>query len=178
MSALMLVLLGIALGQLRHPKGSTIEPKPKVDTLFLHDTIDNPRPVSDPSSEKITGIKRIPFPVYVQDSSALLKVDSLLARIADLEIVNDSLVMTLKRTQIRYTSPQFQAWVSGYDPSLDSIKIFQTKEIITKEIPVIKKVKPKWGMGFSAGMVTTIKDGKVIAAPGIEFGIHRNILSW
>lgn len=156
MSALMLVLLGIALGHLRHQKGSTIEYVTKVDTLVIHDTIS------------------VIEPVYIKQRI----VDSILVAATDTIIRNDTTFVTLPKQQRMYQSPQFYAWVSGYNPSLDSIRLFQSKEIITKEIPVIKKVKPKWGMGFSAGMVTTIKDGKVIAAPGIEFGIHRNILSW
>lgn len=135
-------------------------------------------PLSEPKPEVVTKILRIPYPVEIRDSTALSQIDSLLGKIASLENQNDSLFLVLKRVQKEYRSPQFHAWVSGYDPKLDSIKLYQTTKIINKEIPVIQKVKPKWGIGFSAGVISTIQDGRVIAAPGVEFGIHRNILSW
>lgn len=131
-------------------------------------------PLSEPKPEVITKILRIPYPVEIQDSTALSQIDSLLGKIASLENQNDSLFLVLKRVQKEYRSPQFHAWVSGYDPKLDSIKLYQTTKYITKEIPVIQKQRSRWGVGIQAGYGA----GKEGLSPYIGVGVSYNLLSW
>lgn len=173
-AAVLLIALGIAIGSSRHQKGSPIDPKPKVDTLSVKDSTMISEPLSEPKPETITKILRIPYYVEIQDSTALSQIDSLLVEIASLERQNDSLFLVMKRVQREYMSPQFHAWVSGYDPKLDSIKLYQTTKVVTKEIPVIKKEKSRWGMGVQVGYGAS-KNG---LSPYVGIGVSYDLLSW
>jgi hypothetical protein len=144
-------------------------PMPKVDTLFIRDTNSFTEPKKEPSPDVL--IKEIPVPVYVADSTA---IDSLLNECARLERVGDSLQLVLLRVQRHYSDSTFDAWVSGVDPRLDSIKTYQTNKIITKEIPVIQEKKTRWGLAVQAGMGAG-KDG---LTPYVGFGMSYNLLEW
>lgn len=163
------ILLGFLVGQ-RHHRESRGEPvTPKVDTLFIRDTNTFTEPKTEPSAQVVT--KEIPIPVYLADST---KIDSLLNECARLERIGDSLQLVLLRVQRHYSDSTFDAWVSGVDPSLDSIKTYQTTRVITKEIPVIQVKKTRWGIGIQGG-VTIGKDG---LSPYLGFGGQYNIASW
>lgn len=154
----------------RIPKKSPGEPPtPRVDTLFIRDTNTFTDPKSDPSPDVL--IKEIPVPVYVADSTA---IDSLLNECARLERVGDSLRLVLLRVQRHYSDSTFDAWVSGVDPILDSIKTYRTKMVITREIPVIQVKRTRWGIGVQAGAGVG-KDG---LTPYVGVGVSYNILSW
>lgn len=163
------VLIGFLIGQ-QHPQKSPVEPKSeKVDTLFIRDTNSFTEPPKEPSPDVV--IKEIPVPVYVADSSA---IDSLLNECARLERVGDSLRLVLLRVQRHYSDSTFDAWVSGIDPRLDSIKTYQTNMVITKEISVPVKVRSRWGLGIQAGYGAS-KDG---LSPYIGVGVSYNVMSW
>ena len=163
------VLIGFFIGQ-QHPQKPPVEPNAeKVDTLFIRDTNSYTEPPKEPSPDVL--IKEIPVPVYVADSSA---IDSLLNECARLERVGDSLRLVLLRVQRHYSDSTFDAWVSGVDPRLDSIKTYQTNMVITKEIPVIQVKKTRWGLGVNAGYGV----GQGGLTPYIGIGVSYNILSW
>lgn len=168
------VLIAIAaaacLGFLAGHRCRRIEPvEPptiKADTLFIRDTSSFTEPKYEPSPEVL--VKEIPVPVYVADSSA---IDSLLNECARLERVGDSLKLVLLRVQRHYSDSTFDAWVSGVDPRLDSIKTYQTNMVITKEIPVIRVKRTRWGLGVQAGM-GACKDG---LTPYVGVGVSYNL---
>ena len=163
------VLIGFLIGQ-QHPQKPPVEPNTeKVDTLIIRDTNSFTEPPKEPSPDVL--IKEIPVPVYVADSSA---IDSLLNECARLERVGDSLQLVLLRVQRHYSDSTFDAWVSGVDPRLDSIKTYQTNMGITKAIPVIQVKKSRWGLGIQAGYGAS-KDG---LSPYIGVGVSYNVLSW
>ena len=161
-------MVGFIIGQ-KHPQKLPVEQiKKKVDTLFIPDSNIYTEPKKEPSPDVL--IKEIPVPVYVADSSA---IDSLLNKCARLERVNDSLQLVLLRVQRHYSDSTFDAWVSGIDPRLDSIKTYQTNMVITKEIPVIQVKKTRWGLGVNAGYGV----GQGGLTPYIGIGVSYNILS-
>ena len=163
------LMVGFIIGQ-KHPQKLPVEQiKKKVDTLFIPDSNIFTEPKKEPSPDVL--IKEIPVPVYVADSSA---IDSLLKECARLERVGDSLQLVLLRVQRHYSDSTFDAWVSGVDPRLDSIKTYQTNMVITKEIPVIQVKKSRWGLGIQAGYGAS-KDG---LSPYIGVGVSYNVLSW
>lgn len=151
----------------RNAPGET--PTPKVDTLFIRDTNSFTEPKKEPSPDVL--IKEIPVPVYVADSSA---IDSLLSECARLQRSGDSLQLVLLRVQRHYSDSTFDAWVSGVDPRLDSIKTYQKNMVVTKEIQVIQVKKTRWGLGVQAG-ATAGKDGVI---PYVGVGVSYNILTW
>ena len=169
MGIVVAILIGFLVGR-RCPRNVPGEPQtPRVDTLFIRDTNSFTEPKKDPSPDVL--IKEIPVPVYVADSSA---IDSLLNECARLERVGDSLQLVLLRVQRHYSDSTFDAWVSGVDPRLDSIKTYQTNMVITKEIPVIQVKKTRLGLGVQAG-VGAGKDG---LTPYLGVGVSYNLLSW
>ena len=160
---------GMLLSRFCSNRGAVGEVVVQTDTLFIRDTNTFTEPKSDPSPDVL--IKEIPVPVYVADSSA---IDSLLNECARLERVGDSLRLVLLRVQRHYSDSTFDAWVSGVDPRLDSIKTYQTNMVITREIPVIQVKKTRWGLGVQAGAGVG-KDG---LTPYVGVGVSYNILSW
>lgn len=166
---ILLMLIGILMVQKYRQKTPVEPPEIKVDSLFIRDTNSFTEPQKEPSPDVL--IKEIPVPVYVADSSA---IDSLLNECARLERVSDSLQLVLLRVQRHYSDSTFDAWVSGIDPRLDSIKTYQTNMVITKEIPVIQVKKTRWGLGVHAG-VGAGNDG---LTPYIGIGVSYNVLSW
>ena len=74
-----------------------------------------------------------------------------------------------------YQDSTYQAWVSGYKPSLNSLRIFQPITTITHTITnteVQYKTK-RWGIGVQAGVGLTPNKGESY----MGIGIHYNILS-
>ena len=62
----------------------------------------------------------------------------------------DTAAVTIPITSRTYSTPEFTATVSGYQPSLDSITIHAPRTIITNNPPAAKS-KP-WGIGIAAGI--------------------------
>lgn len=168
-----LFMVGFIIGQKHSQKLPVEQIKKKVDTLFIRDTNSFTEPKKEPSPDVI--IKEIPIPVYVADSSA---IDSLLNECARLKRVGDSLQLVLLRVQRHYSDSTFDAWVSGIDPRLDSIKTYQTNMVITKEIPVIQVKKTRWGLGIHAGFGAGLTGTHVYYTPYVGVGLSYNILSW
>ena len=166
-------MVGFIIGQKHLQKLPVEQIKKKVDTLFVRDTNSFTEPKKEPSPDVI--IKEIPIPVYVADSSA---IDSLLNECARLKRVGDSLHLVLLRVQRHYSDSTFDAWVSGVDPRLDSIKTYQTNMVITKEIPVIQVKKTRWGLGIQAGFGAGLTGTHVYYTPYVGVGLSYNILSW
>lgn len=102
----------------------------KTDTSTLRDTIRDsiPYPVYE------TVIQTVPelFPVYIT-----LEGDT----------VREPIFVPIPVTQKEYLTDDYHAWVSGYNPSLDSIDVFQ------KTIYITEKVKTRrWGIGLTTGL--------------------------
>lgn len=63
-------------------------------------------------------------------------------------IIYDSIDVDIPISQKYYESEDYKAWVSGYEPSLDSIKVYQ-KTIEIKE--TIMKTSSRWNIGVFGG---------------------------
>lgn len=101
----------------------------KTDTFIHVDTIRDsiPYPVYE------TVIQTVPeiFPIYIT-----LEGDT----------VREPIFVPVPVTQREYRTDDYHAWVSGYNPSLDSIDVFQKTMYITKRQPA-----RRWGIGVSTG---------------------------
>jgi len=113
----------------RHTNRAGGELVGKNDTLILHDTIRDsiPYPVYE------TVIQTVPeiFPIYIT-----LEGDT----------VREPIFVPVSITQKEYLTDDYHAWVSGYNPSLDSIDIFRKTMSITK-----RQSSRRWGIGITAG---------------------------
>ncbi len=88
----------------------------------------------------------------------------------------DSTTVILPITQKVYKDSTYEAWVSGYMPALDSIKVFQPVTTITNTITqteVRYKIK-RWGLGVQVGVGFT--PSKI--EPYIGIGVSYNLFSW
>jgi hypothetical protein len=64
---------------------------------------------------------------------------------------HDSALVEIPITSKHYQSPEYDAWVSGFEPSLDSIKVYQKTQVITE---TITRMKPpnKWELDLVGGI--------------------------
>lgn len=134
------------------------------DTITIHDTLVDLHPI--PKDSIIVKYKTITLPAKHDTTQK----DQL---IVQLDTIKDSIYVTLPISQKEYEDSTYHAWVSGYQPSLDSIAIFQKTTIITNTNTIYKT--KRWGVGVQAG-VGLSSDKKVV--PYIGIGVHYNIFSW
>ena len=76
------------------------------------------------------------------------------------EVVFDTIRVRLPIESKHYTAESYDAWVSGYEPSLDSIKVYQ------------REVKPKqsrWSIGLQGGVGMTPKGLQPYIGIGIGY---------
>lgn len=143
-------ILGFLLGRIC-PQNKPVELiKERVDTLVIRDTIK--------VTEAVSVTKRV--------------VDSIPYLVTDTLRMRDTLYVFLEREQIRWEDSFSVVYASGVNPQVDSVIHYSKEQIITKEIPVIKKTR--WGLGVQAG----VGAGKGGLTPYVGVGLSYNLLSW
>lgn len=85
----------------------------------------------------------------------------------------DSVSVEIPITQKHYADSTYSAWVSGYDPCLDSIKVYPRTEVVTITKQIQDKPK-RWGIGIQGG----VGYGKGGFTPYIGVGVQYNIIRW
>ena len=76
------------------------------------------------------------------------------------EVVFDTIRIRLPIESKHYTAESYDAWVSGYEPSLDSIKVYQ------------REVKPKqsrWSIGLQGGVGMTPRGVQPYVGIGVAY---------
>ena len=136
----------------RHPNVQV-----QIDTTVIHDTIYIDKPVL----QKVAVTDTLRLPVLTRDTLML----------------HDTVLVHLPIEQRQYGDPRYTAWVSGYRPQLDSIRIYQQTEYITKEVKKVTKPK-RWGIGLQAGYGVSFSNKQSQATPYIGIGSSYNILTW
>ena len=116
-------------------------------------------------------------PVYI----AKRIVDTLRVPVTDTIRERDTLYLSLPREQRTYADTAYRAWVSGYDPALDSIRIFAPVRCVTvtekERVPV--EVSRRWSLGVTAGYgAVADPSGSIRLAPYLGLGVTYNIISW
>ena len=76
------------------------------------------------------------------------------------EVVFDTVRVRLPIESKHYTSESYDAWVSGYEPCLDSIKVYQ-REIKTKQ--------SRWSVGLQGGVGITPRGVQPYVGIGIGY---------
>lgn len=127
----------------------------RTDTLVVHDTIHHERPVY------IT--QRIVDSIYVPVS------------LIDTLRIHDTTTIVLPRMQREYRDTLYHAWVSGYDPALDSIDVFAETKYITT---TVQKPPKHWHIGVSAGYGAALHDKMVFLSPYVGIGLTYSIFSF
>lgn len=125
------------------------------DTLTVHDTVHHEKPVY--ITRRVVDSILVPVPVR----------DTITER--------DSVYISLPREQAVYEDSLYRAWVSGYEPALDSIDIFTPTKYVTT---TVREPKRHWHIGVSAGYGASLKEGGVTLTPYVGVGISYSIISW
>lgn len=86
----------------------------------------------------------------------------------------DTVEVEIPITQKRYADSTYTAWVSGYNPSLDSINIYPRHEVVTITNTIRQKPK-RWGVGLNVGYGITPRHGM---QPYVGIGVNYNLLSF
>ena len=138
-------------------------PQPPEPTIVVkHDTLWRDSIVREPAPKDSTPTGRI---VYV-------RVPYLMTEPAD--TVHDSIQVPLPIIQKRYDDSLYTAWVSGFQPALDSILLHQ-REITTTITKTIVKKAPRLSVGLSVGPGVSIDSERHL---GIYVGFTANYRLW
>lgn len=124
-------------------KNASVERDTVVDTLRTVLPI--------PSFEIEVGEVEIPCPVIIKEEGQ--------------ERV-DTIYVPVPITQKEYLTDNYHAWVSGYNPSLDSIDVYSKTVYVTKKIPV-----RRWGLGVISGYGI----GRSGLSPYIGLGVYYRL---
>lgn len=91
------------------------------------------------------------------------------AEVAD----SDSVAVKIPITQKRYDGENYSAWVSGYEPQLDSISVRERTHVVT-----IKASKPpnRWHIGVQCGAGFALKSRQI--EPFIGVGLTYSLISF
>ena len=148
-----------------------IEEKVERDTLRITDTIPQyfPKPVE---------VERVK---YVTRFMPVVRTDTVNNDV--LSFIHDTVAVEVPITSKHYGNEQYDAWVSGFEPSLDSIKVYQRTEYITERV-TISKPPNKWELDAVAGLdyntaldkYTPYALGELTYKPNrLQFGIHGGV---
>ena len=124
--------------------------QPKVDTVTVkkiyYDTLTTINPT--PTNEAVVGKVAVPS-VYFFPYPTSFPKDTACADTAT-SIYHPPDTVYLPRMQREYSDSSYTAWVSGYDPTLDSIKV--RERTIVNTITITKrKEASRWNIGFVGG---------------------------
>lgn len=112
-------------------------------------------------------------PVYY----ARTVTDTLRLVVRDTVRQQDTLYLAVAREQRAYRDTSYEAWVSGVQPSLDSIRIYVPVRCVTVTERVPVKVRSRWGLGVAAGYGITLSQQPQLT-PYVGVGISYNIVTW
>ena len=76
------------------------------------------------------------------------------------EVVFDTIRIQLPIESKHYTAESYDAWVSGYEPSLDSIKVYQQE---------VKPKQSRWSIGLQGGVGITPRGVQPYVGIGVAY---------
>lgn len=140
-----------------------------VRTTFV-DTIPYYKPVPRDSVVTRSVTQRLPV-VDDKEDNFPNKSEQKSTLISELE-TQDSVTVQIPITQRVYETDRYRAVVSGYQPSLDDLLIYQPSQVVR-----IKDKPKRWGIGVQVGYGMTVK-GTPQFAPYIGVGVSYNLFQF
>ena len=139
-----MVLLLSCIGIYNRCQRKPVVEKVERDTVVVYDTIFHhyPKPVDSAVVRYVTKV----LPVVRYDT--VFRENSATEHFAD---TSKMMPVVIPITSKHYNTPEYDAWVSGYEPSLDSIKVYQRTEYITERV-TLSKPPNKWELDAMAGI--------------------------
>lgn len=141
----------------KHRYNKPFEEKVERDTVIIHDTIPDYLPTPKDSATIKWVTKWLP---------SATKTDTITRW--DYFVVHDSVAVEMPITTKHYGNEQYDAYISGFEPNLDSIFVYQDEVIVT-EVRTISKPPNKVGLYLDAGADYTFNDKQWIPHAGGEF---------
>ena len=135
------IILGLWMAHCSHKPVETI--RVERDTIVRHDTIADVAPVPKDSVRT----RYVTRWLHAKRDT----VHHVIAANNLINSVTDSVAVEIPITSKHYNAPEYDAWVSGYEPSLDSIKVYQ-KEVLVTERVIVSKPPNKWELDAMAGI--------------------------
>lgn len=161
--ALAITVLALSVALVSEHRSSTDFRIPEItmrtDTVIIRDTVLIDRPVE-------AGARTIDT----------ILISTALPAHGDTVRLTDTVYVHLPVEQKHYSAPEYDAWVSGYCPSLDSLRIHTQSAWITSTIPIPATSKPRrWGIGIQVGYGMTVAPRPEFH-PYIGIGISYNFI--
>ena len=128
-----LLLISVAANVWLAMRGPQVETTVECDTIWKDTTIYQPQPAETVDVGKTVYV-RIPYPEYLPGDT-----------------IHDSIDVPIPSVQKRYDDSLYTAWVSGYEPNLDSIRV-REREIITTVTKVVDRPASRFSIGPSVGL--------------------------
>jgi hypothetical protein len=91
--------------------------------------------------------------------------------VTDYTVLHDSVLAEVPIESRHYNAPEYDAWVSGYQPSLDSIKVYQKENYITERV-VVSKPPNRFTLGLQGGYGYGFRSKQWEPYVGIGLGIR------
>lgn len=129
-----LLLLSVAANVWLAMRGTQVETTVERDTIWKDTTIYQPQAAETINTGRVVYVK-------VPIQSAQTKRDT----------IHDSIEIPIPIMQKRYDDSLYTAWVSGYEPNLDSIRV-REREIITTITKVVDRPASRFSIGPSVGL--------------------------
>ena len=164
-AAILCILCGffVAKGMYDRPMDESVSR----DTVTLHDTVPEYLPAPKDSARIKYVTRWLPAKhdtVYSENYAQSFA-----------EIMHDTVAVQVPITSKHYGSKDYDAWVSGFEVSLDSIKVYKETQYITETITnTINPKRKPWGIGFHVGYGYDFKSKT--AAPFVGVGISYDII--
>lgn len=151
----------------------------KTDTITIRDTLYLPAPQL--ANTKSLGFIPVSLPIW-RPIEKPKQVDEPtteeLTAEADDEIETeppDSVAVAIPIEQKHYKGDDYDAWVSGCNPSLDSLRIYRQTQQIATTTEVTRWKTRRWGLSVGVGAVASPKGG---IQPGIFIGVSYTFLAF
>lgn len=146
--------------------------KVTVDTVTVRDTVR----ITEPSAADsvVTGMIRVPVVLPTEPTVPKAEIEVFepgrLSEVMDghtgKTARKDTVWAVVPRTQKRYVDSTYMAWVSGYEPRLDSIEVYQKTVVVTKRVEGRGKSKR-----FSVGLTGGFGYGVFTRKPDVWVGV-------
>jgi len=135
-------------------------------------------------NQKVSYIDRVEVR-ETRDTIVDYSVVSIITPVFHIERVVDTVIYTITAndttlsvplpiSEYYYSDTNYQAWITGYDCRLDSLKYREKNTTITHTIDRTNHNYQKWGLLAGAEVGYNIKSAKISLAPQIGFEIKGN----
>lgn len=168
MAAVVFVGFCLGAGLANHCNHHSRDGKGKVtvDTVTVRDTVRITEPRA--ADSVVTGVIRVPVALPTEPTVPKAEIEVFepgrLSEVMDGHTGNkggseqgtgktarkDTVWAVVPRTQKRYVDSTYMAWISGYEPRLDSIEVYQKTMVVTKSVEGRGKSK-RFNVGLTGG---------------------------